>query len=195
MKRVFALLLFGLLNVVTYADFDYKLNLDDGGFWGAHYDVPKVSAALLLTVALVEGSDERFGKTAWQSLDAGIMSQVIAEGIKSVTGRLRPRHSDSPYEWGEGGDSFPSGHVAGMTALVTPFILEYQNDTPWVNALWLLPLYQMEGRMKAQAHWQTDVIAGAIVGFASGYWAHSREFPLLLSLSDDHIFIGFGTKF
>ncbi len=196
MKKLFRyLLLSALLGSALHADFDHKLDLDDEGFWGAHYDVPKYSAILLFGAALYEGSDNRFGKTAWQSLDAAIMSQVIAEGLKKMTGRLRPRESDSPYDWNEGGASFPSGHVAGMTALVTPFVLEYRADNPWVHLLWLLPAYEMEGRMKAQAHWQTDVIAGAVVGFASGYWAHGRDYPLLLSLSDDHVFVGLHYRF
>lgn len=194
MKKLFLLLIF-LYSSSLWGGFDHKLKLDDTGFWGAHYDVPKYSLFLIAGTALYEGTDSRIGKTAWQSLDAGLMSQVLTEGVKYAGGRLRPRNTDSPNDWGEGGKSFFSGHVSGMTALVTPFILEYQEENPWVHLLWALPLYQMEGRLKAQAHWQSDVIAGAIVGFASGYWASKRKSPLLLYFNDGNIFVGFKQKF
>jgi len=176
-------------------DFDHKVPLEDTGFWGAHYDVPKYSAVGLLLLATYEGSESRLGKTTWQSLDAGLMSQVVTEGFKISTGRLRPRDTDSPNDWGEGGKSFTSGHVSGMTALVTPFVLEYQDDYPLVHLLWALPMYQMAGRVKAQAHWQSDVLAGALVGFLSGYWAHSRDTSLLLYFNEGHTFVGFKHKF
>ena len=91
--------------------------------------------------------------------------------------------------------SFFSGHVSGMTALVTPYILEYQEDYPWVSLLWAFPLHQMGGRIKAQAHWQSDVIVGALVGFASGYWAHKRESPLILYFDSDKVVMGLKHKF
>ena len=45
-------------------------------------------------------------------------------------------------------------------ALVTPYVLEYGRDYPATYALLLLPLYVGAGRIKNQAHWQTDVVAG-----------------------------------
>lgn len=96
---------------------------------------------------------------------------------------------------GKRGDSFVSGHVSGITAMVTPFVLEYKNDYPLIHLLWALPLHQMIGRTKVQAHWQTDVIAGALVGFASGYWAHKREYPLILYFDRDKIVVGIKYRF
>jgi membrane-associated phospholipid phosphatase len=110
-------------------------------------------------------------------------------------GRVRPRDTDSPNDWFEDGKSFPSGHVAGMTAIVTPYVLEYQDEYPIVHALWLLPAYQMVGRVKAQAHWQSDVIVGALVGFASGYFAHHLEYPFTLYFVDGHAVAGLRYSF
>jgi undecaprenyl-diphosphatase len=171
-------------------ELDKKVKKDESGFWGAHYDIPKYSMVTVLGLALYEGTESRLGKTAWKSLDAGIMSQLITEGAKRAFGRNRPREALSADEWQEGGKSFFSGHVSGMTALVTPFILEYQDDYPMMNLLWALPLHQMGGRVKAQAHWQSDVIIGALVGFASGYWAQHRESPLILHFDQDKVVMG-----
>lgn len=198
MRRYFYTPLFFLFFTLTPLfsfDFDVKVPLDDTGFWGAHYDVPQYSAVAILAYAMYEGSESRIGKTAWQSLDAGLMSQVFSEGIKATMGRNRPRDALSPDEWFEGGKSFPSGHVSGMTALVTPFIFEYQAENPWVHLLWALPLYQMIGRVKAQAHWQSDVVAGAVIGVTSGYWATQRKTPFLLYFNEGNAFVGFKTSF
>jgi len=79
--------------------------------------------------------------------------------------------------------------------MVTPFILEYQNDYPMINLLWALPLHQMGGRLKDQAHWQSDVIAGFLVGYGSGYWAYKRENPLLLYFDGDKKYVGLRYRF
>jgi len=176
-------------------ELDHKVHNDDSGFWGIHDEVAIASAIGIVGLALYEGTQSRLGKTTWQSLDAGVLSQLLATLAKESTGRKRPKDAQSPYEWGEGGKSFFSGHTAGMTALVTPYVLEYQKDTPWIHLLWLLPLHQMVGRVKAQEHWQSDVLAGAIAGFASGYYASKRDYPFLLYFDRDKIFTGLKYRF
>jgi hypothetical protein len=68
---------------------------------------------------------------------------------------------DSPNErFKGGGHSFPSGDVTAISSAITPFVLEYGPEHPSVYAPELLPLYDSMARMKSQAHWQTDVLAG-----------------------------------
>jgi undecaprenyl-diphosphatase len=50
-------------------------------------------------------------------------------------------------------------------------------------------------RMTSQAHWLTDVLAGAAVGVALGYWASRRDQPLILVVSGKGGFVGWRTKF
>jgi undecaprenyl-diphosphatase len=184
-----------LSNILLGFKLDFKVSKDNSSFWEAHYYVPRYSFIGITGYALYEGSESRLGKTAYKSIEAGIISQVITTGLKDATGRERPRNTDNPNEWNKGGDSFPSGHVSGMTALVTPFILEYKDDYPAVHTLWLLPVYQMIGRVKAQAHWQSDVLAGALVGFASGYYSHQSDLSLLFYFDDDKMILGWKYKF
>lgn len=194
MKKIILISLLSVLSLFAF-DFDKKVKKEDGGFWGAHYNIPKYMGVAVLGASLYEGTSSRFGKTSWQALDAALVSQVFTEGMKKATGRKRPRNAEGPSDWNEGGESFPSGHVSGVTAMVTPYILEYGDEQPWVHALWFFPIHQMVGRVKAQAHWQSDVTVGALVGFASGYFAHSLETPLLLSLTEDGAFVGIKYKF
>ena len=174
---------------------DKKVKKDDSGFWGAHYNIPKYSFIGLVGLSAYEGSESRLGKTSWKALDASVMSQLITEVLKKSTKRNRPRDANGPSEWNEDGNSFPSGHVSGMTAMVTPFILEYKDDYPMIQLLWVLPIHQMGGRVKAQAHWQSDVLAGFLVGLGSGYWAYKRKTPMLLYFDSDKIMIGLRSKF
>ena len=146
-------------------------------------------------LSLYEGSESRLGKTAWKSLDATIISTIFTEAFKQTTRRMRPRWGDNSNVWFEKGNSFPSQHVSSMTAMVTPFILEYKEDYPLVHLLWALPVHQMLGRVKAQAHWQTDVLAGFGVGLISGLTAHYNDTPFILGVTPDAISIGFKHKF
>jgi hypothetical protein len=97
----------------------------------------------------------------WQGIDSQIIGTVAASAGKYVFTRARPSADDNPCLWFQGGSSysFPSGEAAFSAALVTPYIIEYGSDHPVTYALLLLPLYVGAGRIKNQAHWQTDVIA------------------------------------
>ena len=98
----------------------------------------------------------------------------------------RPRPSEDPdpnhFFQGHGHQSFPSGEVAEISAVVTPFIAEYHTDHPAVWALTLLPAYDAVARVKVHGHWQSDVLVGAGVGVAWGIWAHHRKTPLIMTM-------------
>lgn len=194
MKKILLILMLSLS--LCAQNFDYLVTKDNKGFWGAHYDVPRYSTYLVLALAAYKGNDDKLGKASWQAIDAGIISQIVTTAIKHTAGRERPRVSGNPNVWGtKNGRSFVSGHVSGMTALVTPYVLEYQNKSLWAHLLWTLPAYQMVGRVKAHAHWQSDVVGAALVGFASGYWAHKRDYPFTLYFVEDNLVLGFESKF
>jgi undecaprenyl-diphosphatase len=49
--------------------------------------------------------------------------------------------------------------------------------------------------MKARAHWQSDVIAGALLGAGIGYLMHERQQPLLLLPLNGGVFVGLSKRF
>jgi undecaprenyl-diphosphatase len=78
-----------------------------------------------------------------------------------------------------------------VTAIVTPVMLEYGKDQPAVYALALLPVYDAIARVKVQAHWQTDVLAGAVLGAGTGWLMHRNPgTPYILSVMPHGIYIG-----
>lgn len=165
---------------------DHKLAYDDSGIWKRSNQLTLLDAMLVTSVggALWEGGETRLGKTYWQSIDSVALSAVSTEALKHAFTRKRPSQTDNPCDFFQGGSyqSFPSGEVSAVTALVTPFVFEYGQDQPAVYALELLPLYDAVARMKVQGHWQTDVLAGFALGTAAGYYAHSRDQPFILSI-------------
>jgi len=133
----------------------------------------------------------------WKSTDALVISTIITEALKYATTRVRPSKTDNPNQWftGEENDSFPSGHVSSVTALVTPIILEYRNDTPWIFTLAAIPLYEAGGRVKVQAHWQTDVLAGMAVGIVAGYYEYRFDSPIIFYVLPEGIYAGLKYRF
>ena len=147
--------------------------------------------------ALWEGDQSRLGKTLWQSVDSTILASGSAAVMKQIFTRARPSQTDNPNLFFQGGShySFPSGEVAAISGLVTPFVLEYSKDTPWAYALELLPIYDGVARMKVQGHWQTDVLAGFAVGTLSGYYAHSREKSFTIQILPRGLALGIKRQF
>lgn len=158
---------------------DHRLPFDESGMWARsnQHAVRSVSALTVVGGALWEGNETRLGKTFWNATEAMVSTAVLAEGLKRVTRRARPVQGNDPNDWFGAGKqrSFPSGEVAHISAVVTPFIAEYASDRPVVWGLAALPLYVGAARLKSQAHWQTDVIAGAVLGAGLGYYEASRE--------------------
>jgi membrane-associated phospholipid phosphatase len=178
---------------------DHTVAYDASGVWNPNVYRGLVGALTAAQIggAVWEGSDTRFGKTMWQGIDSEIIAGVSATAGKYIFTRARPSDGNNPCLWFQGGSnySFPSGEASVAAALVTPYILEYANDYPAAYALLLLPAYVGAGRIKNQAHWQTDVLAGWAVGGLSGWFAHSRDVPIMIQLLPHGFEIGYGKQF
>lgn len=181
------------------SNIDHKWNVDDSGIWKRSVQLAVVNSLVLGTVAggLWEGGETRLGRTFWQSIDSFALGAVSSEVLKNTLQRSRPSQDADPDEFrqGKGHYSFPSGEVTAVTAVVTPFILEYHRDHPLVYALYALPLYDGIARLKSNAHWQTDVLAGIALGTAAGYYAHNRDTPFVLNVLPNGFSVGIRSRF
>ena len=178
---------------------DHRVNYDASGIWNTNVYRGIVRAAAVAQIggALWEGAESRFGKTMWQGIDSMIIAEVAATAGQHIFSRARPFTENNPCLWFQGGsnDSFPSREAAGAAALVTPYVLQYARDYPATYALLLLPLYVGAGRIKNQQHWQTDMLAGWAVGALAGWYAHSRDVPILIEILPRGFAIGFKRQF
>jgi membrane-associated phospholipid phosphatase len=102
----------------------------------------------------------------------GLASSLIAAGaitplLKLASGRSRPSQTDGTFNIGTGGASFPSGHTTQAFALASVIASHY--ESPWVKAT-AYGLASAVGwsRIENNAHFTSDVVAGAIIGTIVG---------------------------
>ena len=178
---------------------DHRVAYDNSSIW-KHSTLEVIEGLTFVGItgsALWEGGESRFGKTSWQTIDSMALGAVASTALKYTFTRSRPSQTDDPGKWFEGSGhySFPSGEVTYMSAAVTPYVLEYGRENPWVYALELLPAFTAVQRVKTQAHWQTDVLAGWALGFGTGYLAHQQDSPWILRAMPGGVQVGFKTRF
>jgi undecaprenyl-diphosphatase len=197
-RTVFAMLAL-LAAPPAIAGFDHEWTLDQGGPWARRYqtDLEYGVVAVEIAGSLWFGDEYGLGHTFWQTVDSSVISGVGAAVLKRATGRARPYQGGDPNLWFRGGccESFPSGEVTLQASFVTPFIANYARTAPWVWTLEALPLYDGIARLKSQAHWQSDVIAGWVLGSAVGYWTTTRQTPLSVTLLPRGATVGFYKRF
>jgi hypothetical protein len=178
---------------------DHELPLDQNGIWARKYQngLETGVVALELAGSLWFGNDNELGHTFWQTVDASTISGVGAQLLKYGFGRARPSQGGDPNLWFKGShdQSFPSGEVTLQASFVTPFIANYARENPWIWSLEVLPLYDAFGRLKSQAHWQSDVIAGWALGTAVGYWSTTRTTPLSVQILPRGLSVGIYKRF
>lgn len=118
-------------------------------------------------------------RTALVSLEAQLFAEGIAGMTKFAVGRHRPneeRGSDSLKPFQSFDRSFPSSHAARSFAVAAVFADRYEQPIPFVaytaaTAISLSRIYLNE-------HFASDVLAGAVLGFALGKvlsWRHKVE--------------------
>ena len=158
---------------------DHRLSFDDSGLWSDSNlkAVEFGSALLVLGGALYEGNESRLGRTFWKTVDAMLLGDVSAAAGKAIFRRQRPIDGNDPDAFfrAGGNNSFPSGEMTHIAAIVTPFIMEYHKELPSVWLLAVLPVYVGAAKLKTQAHWQTDILAGAALGVGVGYFVSQRD--------------------
>lgn len=177
---------------------DYELGKGDTGIFNrnAQLGLEYGSVAFIAAGALLLGNDDQLGHTFWQSADSAVLAGLSAQVLKYAFRRARPIQGDNPNAWFQSHDgSFPSGEETLQAAWVTPFILDNYRQHPWIWSLELLPIYDGYARMKSQAHWQSDIIAGWLLGSGFGYWAAHRNVPLLVEILPGGVSVGFYKRF
>jgi hypothetical protein len=124
-------------------------------------------------------ADDSGGKTAARAMaEAAGLSTVATYVFKAVAGRERPDQTADSNQWRKGGSSFPSLHVAAAFAIGTAFAESGSEGSRWLTrtvgyGLAGLTTYQ---RLKHNAHWLSDTVAGAALGAATGLFVVHRTY-------------------
>jgi membrane-associated phospholipid phosphatase len=196
-RSFLALLL--LASSTANAKLDHELGYDKDGLYSQSFQTGLEAGVISVEVvgALWLGNDVPIGHTFWQTIDASSIAGISSTVLKDTFSRARPYQGNNPNLWFQGSccKSFPSGEVTLQASFVTPFIVDFSRLHPWVWALEILPVWDAYARLKSQAHWQTDVIAGWALGTGVGYWSTTRAMPLSVQILPGGLTVGFSKRF
>ena len=116
-------------------------------------------------------------REANEMVEAGGLSVVTAYALKYVAARERPDQTDDPNKWRSGGSSFPSTHAAGAFA-IGAILAESGNDDYRLIRRFLgygaVAGFTFYERLKHNAHWLSDDVAGAEIGGATAHFVMER---------------------
>jgi membrane-associated phospholipid phosphatase len=114
--------------------------------------------------------DDRARSVAADGLIASVIAGgVITPALKTAIGRRRPRDTAQTFDFKpfSGSASFPSGHATEAFSVAAVIASEY--DSGWVKGI-AYGSAALVGfaRIHHQAHFLSDVVAGALIGNAVG---------------------------
>lgn len=124
------------------------------------------------------GHDDRSRVVAEDGLSASILSGALTYILKEAVGRSRPSAHLGVYHFKpfSGGQSFPSGHATQAFAVASVVSARY-GDKLWVDTLaYGTAMLVGTARVYHNAHFASDVLAGALIGHAIGRMVvHHRD--------------------
>ena len=121
---------------------------------------------------------DQYGKgESYTMIEAGIFSSITVEGLKFAAERARPDSTLDTNDWRAGGSSFPSLHASAAFAIGTVFAESGDDDYRWLRRLIGYGTATATGylRLHDNAHWLSDVVAGAAVGIATAHFSMNRR--------------------
>jgi len=147
-----------------------------------HDESDALPAALMLggtwaAGVMFENTDARH--EAGTMFEAAAFSSVAGYVLKEIAGRERPYLSGDPNNWGGGGDSFPSLHVTAAFAIGTVFAESGNDKFRWLRRAlgYGIAAGTAYERIKHDAHWFSDTVAGAGLGVATARFVMKRDDP------------------
>ena len=144
---------------------------DMGDWIGQGWRLAALSLLLLLGAWALEKPTIKI--VAIQSLIAHGIAALLANGLKHLVGRPRPKFVHSG-DWqmtltlASGLDSFPSGHSTATFAVATVLAKRFPLLGPLCIAI---ALFVALSRVLRGSHFPTDVLGGAVIGILSGFIA------------------------
>jgi membrane-associated phospholipid phosphatase len=178
----------GVVGVVAVFDNRIRDSVQGGGNSGSTGFASRIrpigtwGGVAAMGVALAVGElfhEPELAATGLDGIEASLLTGVIiVPAIKGITGRLRPNAGEgaSEIEAFSGGQSFPSGETA--VAFTNAAVIAHHTNSVVVRGIaWGLAGLVGWERMRLDAHWASDVVAGALIGSAVGSWVAKIHRP------------------
>lgn len=142
-------------------------------------DALPAAGMLAATWLVATVSKDRDGRQeSWMMLEAAGFSVTTSYLLKYAAGRERPDVTDDPDQWRSGGDAFPSMHTTAAFAIGTVFAEAGNDKYRWIRRVvgYGLAGYTGYARLKHNAHWLSDTVAGAEIGMATARFVLNRQY-------------------
>jgi membrane-associated phospholipid phosphatase len=141
-------------------------------------DALPAAALLLGTWGYAKLSDDSDGRRETRAmLEASVLSIGTAYVLNYATGRQGPDRTSHPNRWWSGGASFPSEHTTLAFAIGTVLAESGNDEYRWVRRAlgYGAAGYTAYERLRHNAHWLSDTVAGGALGAASAQFAMNRR--------------------
>lgn len=156
-------------------DLMLRLRIDAGlaiaeGLQAVGNTIPMAVVTLVIVVALLV---RRRLRPAVTIAAAVLLAELISVVLKAAIARPRPPDSLSTIA----ATSYPSGHTTMAAALTVILVLLLRRRWLWIIAVaWIVAMAW--SRTYLEAHWLTDVLAGAVLGTSAAClaWGVSSRF-------------------
>ncbi len=155
-------------------------------FSGKNTELASAAVPLSFYVVGLARGDRYAQQTSLLAGEAVADSEILTSVMKDIGRRLLPRdvppYGDFSHTWFKahvtllkGVSSFPSGHAIGAFSVATVFANRYRQHrwVPWV-AYGLAGLVGFS-RIPLQAHFPSDVFAGAVLGYTISHYVVLRQ--------------------
>jgi membrane-associated phospholipid phosphatase len=142
-------------------------------------DAAPAAAAVVgtwLYANLIDSSDGH--REAWNMVEAGGLASVTTYALKFVAARERPDQTSDPNKWRAGGSSFPSFHAAAAFAVGSVLAESGNDEYRWIRRFLgygAIAGFTAYERLKHNAHWLSDDVAGAAIGGATAHFVLERD--------------------
>jgi membrane-associated phospholipid phosphatase len=141
-------------------------------------DAVPAAALFAGTWLLSTAMGDQFGKgESYSMIEATIFSSITVEGLRFAAERARPNETLDVNDWRAGGSSFPSLHASAAFAIGTVFAESGDDEYRWLRRFIGYGTAAATGylRLHDNAHWLSDVVAGAAVGVATAHFSINRR--------------------
>jgi membrane-associated phospholipid phosphatase len=124
---------------------------------------------------LIDDSDGR--RETGAMLEATVLGLATDYVLNYASGRKSPNQTTDPNKWFSGGSSFPSEHTTAAFAIGTVLAESGNGDYRWLRRVLGYGAAGFTGyeRLRHNAHWLSDTIAGAALGATSARFAMGRQ--------------------
>lgn len=157
-----------------------------GRIWGEPYNTALISGVNALTG--IAYNDYMNKKVAFEIIQSALYTGLITQLLKVTFGRSRPYKNEGSFNFspinfsGDDEWSFPSGHTSLGFSLST--VLSENSKNKFMKVLYYVPaLLTAYSRVYQDKHWVSDVLIGAVLGYAIGKWTVKIH-----DENDQHIF-------